>query len=416
MFDDETLREIRDQFHYADTCPYQGERVFFENAGGSLTLKSVVNRTTELLAIPDNQGRANVASVEIAKIIESGKSDMKELFKASSGTVFIGETGTELLGRLIRSAILVTKGRNIVGSTLEHPATYSACERWAEVVDKEYRRVPFNAETSVVTAEHYSNYLDLNTGVATIIHASPVTGMHVDVASIAQKIREVAPETYIIVDGIQFAAHGEIDIDSYDIDAYVVSGYKMFSRHNYGVAWLSERMAKIKHDQIKGAPEDAWELGTRDVSAYGACSEVFKYLVWLGKKSGASQSSDVRSILEQTTKVIKEHERGLVDLMLHGTDSLRGLAHIEQVKVIGPISSEHRSGMVSFQISGMAAAAVVEALNKKRIRTHARKRDHYSSTILEPLGVTDCVRASLCHYNSVKEIELFLEAVRDISS
>ena len=245
MFDDETLREIRDQFHYADTCPYQGERVFFENAGGSLTLKSVVNRTAELLAIPDNQGRANVASVEIAKIIESGKSDMKELFKASSGTVFIGETGTELLGRLIRSAILVTKGRNIVGSTLEHPATYSACERWAEVVDKEYRRVPFNAETSVVTAEHYSNYLDLNTGVATIIHASPVTGMHVDVASIAQKIREVAPETYIIVDGIQFAAHGEIDIDSYDIDAYVVSGYKMFSRHNYGVAWLSERMAKL---------------------------------------------------------------------------------------------------------------------------------------------------------------------------
>ena len=52
--------------------------------------------------------------------------------------------------------------------------------------------------------------------------------------------------------------------------------------------------------------------------------------------------------------------------MLHGTDSLRGLAHIEQVKVIGPISSEHRSGMVSFQISGMAAAAVVEALNKKK--------------------------------------------------
>ena len=30
MFDDETLREIRDQFHYADTCPYQGERVFLK--------------------------------------------------------------------------------------------------------------------------------------------------------------------------------------------------------------------------------------------------------------------------------------------------------------------------------------------------------------------------------------------------
>ena len=100
----------------------------------------------------------------------------------------------------------------------------------------------------------------------------------------------------------------------------------------------------------------------------------------------------------------------------HIEQSAMGTEQVEQVKVIGPVSSEDRSGMVSFQISGMPAADVVEALNKKRIMTHARKRDHYSSTILEPLGVIDCVRASVCHYNSVKEIELFLEAVLDISS
>ena len=44
---------IRDQFSHVDNCPFQGPRVFFENAGGALTLKSVVERSAELSA---NQG------------------------------------------------------------------------------------------------------------------------------------------------------------------------------------------------------------------------------------------------------------------------------------------------------------------------------------------------------------------------
>src|SRR5690606_11233262 len=50
------LSEIRDRFAHVDTCPFEGERVFFENAGGALTLKSVVETSAKMAAIPDNQG------------------------------------------------------------------------------------------------------------------------------------------------------------------------------------------------------------------------------------------------------------------------------------------------------------------------------------------------------------------------
>ena len=40
-FTSEQLLEIRNRFHYADVCPIQGPRAFFENAGGSLTLKAL---------------------------------------------------------------------------------------------------------------------------------------------------------------------------------------------------------------------------------------------------------------------------------------------------------------------------------------------------------------------------------------
>ncbi len=415
MLSTEQLAAVRDRFHHVDTCPYGGPRAFFENAGGSLTLKSVVSRAADLLTLPDNQGRANAASAALAEVIAQGRADMMTFFGASSGQVFIGETGTELLGRLIRSAALAAGSEdgsaNVVGSHLEHPATFSACRRWASIAGLEYRQVPFDAATSVVGVDQYRPAVDGGTAVATIIHASPVTGMHVDVASVAALVREQSPEAFIIVDGIQHAAHGAIDIDSYGIDGYVVSGYKMFSRHNYGVAWVSDRLGVVPHDQLDGSPPDVWEMGTRDVSAYASCSEVVRYLEWLGEESGTPEGSTSRQRLEAASAVIRAQEHRLVDTMLNGTETLPGLAQLDTVRVVGPVTSEHRSGMVSFEIDGYGAAEVVAALEADGVRTHARKRDAYSAGVLVPLGVEDCVRASVCHYNTVGEVERFLATV-----
>jgi len=61
----EIIEEVRARFAQVDHCPVQGERVFFENAGGALTLKSVVDRSTVHAAIPDNQGRDNLSLIHI---------------------------------------------------------------------------------------------------------------------------------------------------------------------------------------------------------------------------------------------------------------------------------------------------------------------------------------------------------------
>jgi len=400
---------IRDRFHHTDVCPIQGPRAFFENAGGSLTLKAAVERTAELMAFPDNQGRTNVASRYLMDVISQGRSDMKLLLGASAGEVFIGETGTELLGRLIRNAMLVSDGSRVLGSNLEHPATYSACRRWAEVTGKEYEQVAFDVDTTVVSVEQYRPALTSDLAVATIIHASPVTGMHVDVAAIAAEIRAVAPECFIIVDGIQHAAHGRVDIDDYGIDGYVVSGYKLFSRHNFGVAWVSERLGTAPHDQLDGAAANVWELGTRDASAYAAFSEVVRYLEWLGAEVG--ESGEPRAQIEAAAAAIRDQEQDLVDTMMWGTGGLPGLGQLDNVRVVGPVSSEHRSGMVSFWIEGQDSLDVVDALNADGVRTHARKRDYYSATVLEPLGLENCIRSSASHYSSRAEVEQLLATV-----
>ncbi|MHA1128785.1 MAG: aminotransferase class V-fold PLP-dependent enzyme, partial [Alphaproteobacteria bacterium] len=74
------LDEVRGKFSQVDTCPVQGPRIFFENAGGSLTLNSVVKTTTHYAAIPDNQGRANPASEQAGQMISQAKDDIRTFF------------------------------------------------------------------------------------------------------------------------------------------------------------------------------------------------------------------------------------------------------------------------------------------------------------------------------------------------
>ena len=411
----ELLNDIRSKFAQIDSCPVQGQRVFFENAGGALTLNRVVDVSRDYAAIPDNQGRDNPGSHELVRVIQKAKDDLRVFMNAPSGQFFVGESGTELIFRLVMNACLGTEdGGVVLGSTVEHPATRSACARWSKVSHKTHVLIAHDDDLGLVKAEDYSAHVTQATKVATILHTSPVTGMGMDVAAISKAIRAVSPNCYIIVDGIQHAAHGQIDIASYDVDGYVISPYKMFSRHGYGLAWISDRLTDLPHDSLVGGPEHNWELGTRDTGAYATISEVVDYLEWLG--SNVTESVDKRARFIAAGAAIHAHEKRLTDAMINGTGNLPGLVEMDKVKIIGGVDNPAREGLVSLVVDGLNSADVVKKLNEQGIRTHLRKADHYSGNILDPLGLDGCVRVSMCHYNSEHEVAQFLAAMKTIAA
>ena len=409
------LENIRGQFAQIDRCPVQGPRVFFENAGGALTLRKIVDTSAKYAAIPDNQGRDNPGSHELVRVIDKAKQDLRAFMNAPKGQFFVGESGTELIFRLVMNACLGTaKDGVVLGSTIEHPATRSACARWAPISGKEHVLITHDDAKGLVTADAYTSHISKDTRVATILHTSPVTGMGMDVAAIAKAIRAVSPDCFIIVDGIQHAAHGQIDISAYDVDGYVISPYKMFSRHGYGLAWISERMAALPHDSLVGGPAENWELGTRDTGAYATMSDVVDYIEWLG--SQVCDSDDQRTRFEAAGNAIHDHEQTLTDAMIHGTGNLPGLAEMAHVHIIGGVDNPAREGLVSIYVDGINSKDVVARLNSEGVRTHLRKADHYSGNVLEPLGLDSCIRVSMCHYNSAAEVAQFLGVMKNITS
>ncbi len=408
------LDDIRSQFSQIDTCPVQGSRIFFENAGGALTLNKAVQTSASFAAVPDNQGRDNPGSHELVRVIDKAKQDLRVFMNAPTGQFFVGESGTELIFRLIMNACLGTaKDGVVLGSTVEHPATRSACARWAPISGKTHVLIAHDDDAGLVSAQAYAKQVTKNTRVATILHTSPVTGMGMDVKAIAKVIRAVNPDCFIVVDGIQHAAHGQININAYDIDGYVISPYKMFSRHGYGLAWISDRMAALPHDHLDGGPTENWELGTRDTGAYATMSDVVEYIEWLGSK--LSISDDRRTRFEAAGKAIHDHEKDLTNAMIHGTGNLPGLAEMTNVRIIGGVNNPAREGLVSLYVDGIESRDIVARLNEAGIRTHLRKADHYSGNILDPLGIDSCVRVSMCHYNSITEVAQFLGVMKTIT-
>ncbi|MFK7890713.1 MAG: aminotransferase class V-fold PLP-dependent enzyme, partial [Granulosicoccus sp.] len=196
-----------------------------------------------------------------------------------------------------------------------------------------------------------------------------------------------------------------------NIDGYVISPYKVFSRHGYGVAWISDRMTALPHNNLMNGPDDNWEMGTRDTGSYATMSDVIDYFEWLGEQVTGGKGNR-REKFDAASAAIKSQELALTNAMIHGTGNLRGLKDLENVTIIGGIDNPAREGLVSMTVNGVASDAVVKHLNNEGVRTHLRKADHYSGNILDPLNLDACIRVSTCHYNSVQEVSRFL-AVMD---
>jgi len=205
-----------------------------------------------------------------------------------------------------------------------------------------------------------------------------------------------------------------MDIDAYDIDGYAISPYKVFARHGFGIAWISDRFTELPHDMLIGAPSSGWEFGTRDAGAFATVSDVVSYFEWLGSK--VSNETSLRARIKAAGSAIRAYETHLTDAMINGTGNLAGLRDMDHISILAGHDNPAREGLVSIVVKDMASEDVVELLNQQGIRTHVRKADHYSGNVLDPLGLSDCIRISLCHYNTEQEVAKLLTAIREIKT
>lgn len=437
--------------------------VYLDHGVGSLVLERVAARAGALASMGWNSGGPHPASVRYGELIARGRAHAAALLGCSEASrVIMGESASALTNTIARAVVrTLPAGSRVLVTATDHDANIDPWHHalWELGGDDEVAR-----RLRLVRHDPLTGSLDVDdlavacaegpVGLLAVSAASNILGSFNDVPRVVDTLRAAWPDAWIIVDAVHAAPHGLPDLDGWGVDAVLLSPYKLYSVHGHGLAACSARLLELPHAHIRSAataPPSNWEQGTRDPVAWSCVSETVAYHAALGAPGGvdeaalrgtpmtgrpagatwtdedpidAMDTATLRARLVTAYERIAVHERDLTARLLwgdavgeHAAREAGGLVDQSHVRVFGSTEREHaaaREPTASFDVPGIGGFDVVERIWDEH-RVAVRCLDGYTDPVFEQLGVTEVVRVSATHMNTVEEIDRFLVAVASLA-
>ncbi|WP_255301190.1 aminotransferase class V-fold PLP-dependent enzyme [Bacillus sp. Marseille-P3800] len=405
---------MQEQFYYLDEDITGNKRLFFENSGGSLRLKNVVQADARIASYPDCPERLHDMALEIRKIIENGLNDVHIMLNATSGSILPIDTASRAMFEMIGSFSQATAGGNIVTTALEHPSAYDACVHYADLHKKELRVAEADPLTGTVLTKSIIELIDKNTNLLAFVATSNITGAILDIPEIVKQARAINPEMYIVIDAVQYAPHGVVDLEKWDVDGLNIAPYKMFGNRGMAFAYISERAASITHLKLAAAPADKWGLGSPAPAHYAGFSEIVNYICTLG--SYVSKSTDRRAQYVNGMTLIEDRERALHTFLLHGDQDTPGLLQLDGLTVhFKDQPLEQKDFIVGLSFDDLSWSKAVELYTKKGVLVYERlATSYYSKRILESVQLEGLIRVSPLHCHTLDDMRTFIHITQSL--
>jgi selenocysteine lyase/cysteine desulfurase len=217
-----------------------------------------------------------------------------------------------------------------------------------------------------------------------------------------------------LIDAVQFAPHGLIDVKALDCDFLSCSAYKFYGTHVGLLYGKRDLMTRIKaytvRSSLKKLPS-RWEPGTKNYEGLVGMLAAIDYIAELGVTYGeASESDGRRNRLKAAWPVITSYEQQLAERLIRGLNTISGL---EVYGVTNPDEMDKRVSTVSFRKEGLTPAQLGEALGAEEI--HCRYGDYLAVALIDRLGLRDTggsTRIGPVHYNTFDEIDQAIEVIK----
>ncbi|MGY4028062.1 aminotransferase class V-fold PLP-dependent enzyme [Aeromonas rivuli] len=290
-------------------------------------------------------------------------------------------------------------GDEIVLSTLEHHANIVPWQLVAERTGAIIKVIPLD-ERGDLDMVAYLAMLGPRTRLVSVAHVSNALGTVNPVKQIVAAAKTVGALT--LIDGAQAVAHLEVDVQAIGCDFYVFSGHKLYGPTGIGVLWgkaaLLERMPP-------------WQAGGEMIdrvsfSGTSFNSLPFKFEAGTPHIAGAiALAAAVDFLLAQDREAIARDEAALMVQLVAGLKQIPGLRLIGE-----PLQ---RSGAVSFLLEEIHPQDAATLLDMQGIAL--RVGHHCAMPLMESLGISGTMRASLACYNNQDDVDALLAALHKLS-
>jgi cysteine desulfurase/selenocysteine lyase len=421
-FSDALMREVKARFLLVDHDHHGRERLYFDNAGGSFRLKAAAERFAQVDAIPDNAERIHATAVELQQIQAKAGDDLRTILNAQGGSVYASLTASGAMFDMVRAMAENVPGTNMVTTVLEHPSAFDAMSLYAQRLGRELRVAPSNPVTGGVDVEEIVRLVDKDTCLLNVIYASNISGAKLDMEEIVRRARAIKPDLYIVVDAVQHAPHGLIDLQKTPVDGINLAPYKFFGCRGSGLSWVSERAAVLPHHKLAGKKPDYWDLGSSAPWQFAALTEIVDYVCWIGGQftgaTDAAHAPDRRALFVAGIGHIELHERALLAALLDGTGNATGLREMRGVEVfLDHEDLTRRDLILGIGFDRIDCTQAVVEYGKRGVTVYERVATSiYSKRMLESFGLEGTVRVSPLHCHSMADVARFLKVTQEIAT
>lgn len=379
-----------------------GDIVYFDNGATTLKPKCVIDKMVEYYSeygASSHRGDYDIA-YKVDQEYENTRENVRKFINAKHLEEIIFTAGSTESLNLIASGFfknLLEPNDEVLITKSEHASNVLPWFSLANTNGIKIGYIPLD-DNHYVTLENVKKAITPNTKVISLAYITNVIG---DIRPM-KEIVEFAHQNniFVVVDAAQSIGHIKTDVQDLDVDFLSFSAHKMCGPTGVGVLYgKKELLEEVEPLILGGGMNESFdnehevyykdlptrlEAGTPNIAGVIGLGRAIEYIESIGLEKIATYEKNLRKYL---------------------IDKLITIPHIDIINL------ESDSGIVSFNVNDIFSQDIAYYLNKYNICVRAG--NHCAKILKKEVGVNNTIRVSLYFYNTVEEIDMLVELLRD---
>jgi cysteine desulfurase/selenocysteine lyase len=293
----------------------------------------------------------------------------------------------------------IKAGDKILLTEMEHHSNIVPWQLLSERLGASLLYLPVTGDEGLLDLTRLDDLLTREIKLFAFTHISNSLGTVNPVTELCERARKLGVTT--LVDAAQSAGHRALDVQEIGCDFLVFSGHKICGPTGIGVLYgRQEALESMPPYQgggemiltvdfhkttFKKAPHK-FEAGTPDISGAIGLHAAMDYLDEIGRDN------------------IFRHDQELAAY------AYEKLAALKSVRLFGPKIG--RAGLISFLLGNVHAHDLVTVADQRGVAL--RGGHHCTQPLMRKLGIASTARASFYFYNTLAEVDRFIEVLGEV--
>lgn len=365
---------------------------YLDNSATTKPYDKVVEKVAQVMKDEyGNPSSLHRLGISAEKEIKLAKEEIASALRATPGEIYFTSGGTESNNMAIRGTCAISRGRHIIATPLEHPATMNTL---SSLQKKGWRvdYIPVNKD-GVISLSAFENMISQDTALVTAMLVNNEIGSVQPISQMATILKKRNPKAIFHVDAVQGFCKVPCDVKTLGVDLMSISGHKIHGPKGTGVLYVRKgvRLAPIL---FGGGQQDNIRPGTENVPGIAGLGMAVKICY---------------NNMKESVPVIEALRRRLADGIVK---------NIPDVKINTPEQCAPHILNVSFR--GVRSEVVLHSLENDDIyvssgsacSSHKKEPSYVLTAIGTPKDLIDgSIRFSLSEMNTAEDIDATVEAL-----